>query len=64
MVAGRKIKTIRLGAGDLHIGFNRVDWDGLDDDRDRLANGVYLYKVMIDDGEAKQEAIEKLVIMR
>lgn len=63
-VAGRKIKTIRLASSELHIGFNRVDWDGLDEDRDRLANGVYLYKVVVDDGETKQEAIEKLVIMR
>jgi hypothetical protein len=63
-VTGRKIKTIHLGAADLNIGFNRVDWDGLDEDHDRLANGVYLYKLMVDDGESKQETIEKLVIMR
>ncbi|MBS1913656.1 MAG: hypothetical protein JST22_16835 [Bacteroidetes bacterium] len=63
-VTGRKVKTIRLGGTELNIGFNRVEWDGLDDDHDRLANGVYLYKVMVDDGEQRQEVIEKLVVMR
>jgi|GEM_PF-2045276 len=63
-VAGRKIKTIRLGPTELQLGFNRVEWDGLDDDRDQLANGVYLYKLMVSDGEATQEVIEKIVVMK
>jgi hypothetical protein len=63
-VAGRRVKTIRLGAAQMNIGFNRVDWDGRDGDGDRLANGVYLYRVTVDNGEAKQEVVEKLVVMR
>lgn len=63
-VAGRKIKSIRLGPAEVNIGFNRVDWDGLDDDHDRLANGVYLYRVSVDNGEAKELVIEKIVVMR
>ncbi len=63
-VAGRKIKTIKLGPTELQLGFNRVEWDGLDEDRDRLANGVYLYKILIDNGETTQEVIEKIVVMR
>jgi hypothetical protein len=63
-VAGRRIKSIALGAADVHIGFNHVEWDGLDDDRDPLANGVYLYRVTVESADGRQEVIEKLVVMR
>ncbi len=63
-ISGRKIRTIRLSPVDLKIGFNRIPWDGLDEDRDRLANGVYLYRIRIDDGENTVEALEKLAILR
>jgi hypothetical protein len=60
-VAGRLIKTINASA---NIGFNQIFWDGRDDDGDALANGVYLYKVIID-GEGKTETnIQKLVILK
>lgn len=62
--AGRKIKTIRLGPADLNVGFNSVEWDGLDEDRDRLANGVYFYRVKIRAGDVTTEVIEKLVVLR
>ena len=63
-VSGRKIKTIRLTPNELNIGFNRVDWDGRDEDGDRIANGTYMYRVTIEDGEAKQQVIESLVVLR
>ncbi len=63
-VAGRKVRTIPLAATDINIGFNRVQWDGLDEDHDRMANGVYLYKVLIETGDVRQEVLDKLVIMR
>jgi hypothetical protein len=63
-VAGRKIKSIRLGPADVHLGFNKVEWNGLDDDGDRLANGVYLYRVMVETADGREEVIEKLVKMQ
>ncbi|HVK38732.1 MAG TPA: C25 family cysteine peptidase [Candidatus Kapabacteria bacterium] len=63
-VAGRRIKSIPLGPADVHLGFNHIEWDGLDDDRDPLANGVYLYRLMIESADGKVEVIEKLVVMR
>ncbi len=63
-VAGRKIKTIELDPSNLHIGFNRILWDGLDEDGDRLANGVYYYRVTVKGADGTQEAIQKLVVMR
>ncbi|MCC7437264.1 MAG: hypothetical protein IT211_02080 [Armatimonadetes bacterium] len=63
-VSGRKVKTIPIDPARLKTGFNKVEWDGLDADGDRLANGVYYYRVRIGDGSATQEVIEKLVVMR
>ena len=42
----REITKQELGA--IHIGLNRTDfaWDGTDQFGDRLANGVYLYRVV------------------
>lgn len=42
-VAGRLIRV--LDGITANPGFNRIAWDGLDEDGDRLANGVYFYKI-------------------
>ncbi|MCC7439596.1 MAG: hypothetical protein IT211_14000 [Armatimonadetes bacterium] len=63
-VSGRKIATIPVDLTTLKAGFNKVEWDGLDADGDRLANGVSYYRLRISDGTATQEIIEKLVVMR
>jgi hypothetical protein len=47
-ISGRRVKTIsKEDLGPIHIGNNVTDycWDGTDEFGDRLANGVYLYKV-------------------
>lgn len=48
-VSGKLVREItRSELGNLHIGRNITEytWDGRDDFGDRLANGVYLYKVV------------------
>lgn len=54
-VTGKVVKEIhKEELGDLHIGRNITDytWDGTDTYGDRLANGVYLYRVIVrDNGE-------------
>ncbi|HQU71990.1 MAG TPA: type IX secretion system sortase PorU, partial [Calditrichia bacterium] len=45
-------------------GFNKIPWDGTDRNGDKLANGVYLYKIIVDDGENRIEKIDKLAIVR
>lgn len=48
-ITGKVVKEItKQELGNLHIGRNITDyaWDGKDEYGDRLANGVYLYKVM------------------
>lgn len=55
-------------AGALRIGWNKILWDGRDDDGDRVASGVYLYKVFLRaDGEAvtvNGDGVEKVVVLR
>ena len=54
-ISGRRVKTIsKEELGPIRIGNNVTDycWDGTDEFGDRLANGVYLYKVdMYSNGE-------------
>ena len=62
--SGRKIRSIRLGPGDLTVGHNRIEWDGLDEDRDRIANGVYFYRLKVTAGGETTEVIEKIAVLR
>ena len=39
-------------------------WDGRDDDGDLIANGVYIYKLVIRNEIEQKEVIEKLVVLR
>ncbi len=55
-VAGRLIKKININGSELIIDFNRVFWDGKDEDGDEIANGVYFYK-MIMKANGKTETI-------
>jgi peptidase C25-like protein/flagellar hook capping protein FlgD len=63
-LSGRLIKTIEQS----HISdrFVRIPWDGKDADGDRLANGVYFYKVVLRsiDGGSGSEALGKLSVLR
>lgn len=60
-VAGRLVKTISFAP---NIGFNQIPWDGRDDDGDYMANGVYLYKLIIEGSNKKETSIQKLVILK
>ncbi|MEM6645550.1 MAG: hypothetical protein AAF730_04780, partial [Bacteroidota bacterium] len=58
-----------LEDGFLRIGWNKVMWDGRDEDGDMLGSGVYLYKVFMSaEGEPVQvnndSGIEKVVLLR
>jgi flagellar hook assembly protein FlgD len=46
--------------------FIAIEWDGRDMDGDEIANGVYIYKVVVKtfDGSKRAESIGKLVVMR
>ena len=61
-VAGKLIR--KFDNGTTEAGFNKVFWNGLDQDYDILANGVYLYKIIVKSGDKQVETIEKFVVMR
>jgi hypothetical protein len=56
-VSGKVVREImKEELGNIHIGRNITDytWDGRDEYGDRLANGVYLYKVVTDFSTGKE----------
>lgn len=63
-IAGRRIKEIKLNSSELRFDFNRIQWDGRDEDGDLAANGVYLYKIISMKGREKTELTQKLSILR
>jgi hypothetical protein len=63
-ITGRLIKTFDnlIPPSD---GFNYdYPWDGRDDDGDIIANGVYLYKLIVRNENEQKEVIEKVVVLR
>lgn len=63
-VAGRLIKELNLSSSALSTNFNKIFWDGRDEDGDLVGNGVYLYKVIAKKGDKTQTSIQKLAIIR
>ena len=63
-IAGRLVKEINLNSSELNYDFNRVYWNGRDEDGNLLANGVYLYKVIMRKGSQTIDAVQKLAIVR
>ena len=63
-VAGRMVQ--RLVSPGLTDRFVRIPWDGRDRDGSEMANGVYLYKIVVrsTDGAQINEVVGKLAIMR
>ena len=45
-------------------GFNYYPWNGRDEDGDELANGVYIYKIILKNAGKQKEILEKLVILK
>ncbi len=61
-ISGRLIQELH---GNTVKGYNdQITWDGLDRDGDEPANGVYLYKIVLKDGNSSTQKIDKLMIMR
>jgi hypothetical protein len=63
-VAGRLIKEFVLSSADLRCDFNRILWNGRDQDGDFIANGVYLYKIVTVKNGIKSSVIQKLAVVR
>ncbi len=64
-ISGRLIKKLEAPAPST-FGYNAVEWDGRDEDGNRVANGVYLYKLRVRSLEntTRAESIGKLMIAK
>ncbi len=62
-IAGRLIKELKIPSSNFSVGFNKVLWDGKDQDGDPIANGLYLYKVLAKYDDKTVTATQKLVKM-
>ncbi|MGA7836552.1 MAG: C25 family cysteine peptidase [Ignavibacteriaceae bacterium] len=63
-VAGRLIKEFTRHSSDLNYDFNRIYWDGRDQDGDLVGNGVYLYKAIMTSAGKTQSLTQKLAVVR
>jgi len=63
-ISGKVVKSINQTIYNEGFRFDGIEWDGKDEFGDKLAKGVYIYKVTItDNSQKKAEKIEKLVIL-
>lgn len=63
-VSGKLVKTIFDNVNTIAYRSEGIEWDGRDDFGDKLARGVYVYRLSVKTPEgAKAEKIEKLVIL-
>ncbi len=60
-VAGRLVKEISTQGT---VGYNQIYWDGRDSDGEIMANGIYLYKLILEDTGKTETAIQKLAILK
>lgn len=60
-VAGRLIKEIDENA---RVGFNEIHWDGKDNDGETIANGIYFYKLILEDNGKLETSIEKIAVLK
>lgn len=63
-VTGRLIKEIKANTLNLKTDFNFIVWDGKDNDGDQVANGIYLYKIILRDKDQTFSVTHKLAIVR
>ncbi len=64
-VSGKLIKSIKTTINNNSFHSSPIPWDGLDDYGDKIAKGVYVYKLTVKSPNGKQQnKFEKLVILR
>jgi hypothetical protein len=63
-IAGRLIWDYEVPTSDMTPGFNRIHWNGKDQDGDDIANGVYLYKVNAKFKDETKSITQKLARVR
>jgi flagellar hook assembly protein FlgD len=65
-VAGRLIKEFNIPPTSIADNLNAVTiyWDGRDEDGDLIANGVYIYNVIMKKDDKTKNVTQKLAVIR
>jgi hypothetical protein len=63
-LAGRMIRHLAVDPSGLRIGFNIIPWDGRDEAGDEIANGTYLYRVTVREGNQSATEMQRLTKLR
>ncbi|HEY6436205.1 MAG TPA: hypothetical protein VIY47_06420, partial [Ignavibacteriaceae bacterium] len=63
-IAGRLIRDVKLNSSELITNFNKIYWDGKDEDGDEIGNGVYIYKVIATFPDQTKTITQKLAKVR
>ena len=62
---GKVVKTLRSTLNTEGTRISNIEWDGTDEYGDKLANGVYLYKVHVKSSSGLSDTqLEKLILLR
>jgi Peptidase family C25/Propeptide_C25/FlgD Ig-like domain len=63
-IAGRVIKKIE--SFNIEDKFVKIEWNGKDDDNNKIGNGTYLYKLIVEtvDGAYKENILGKMAVIR
>ena len=63
-ISGRQIRSLDLK--NTSDNFVKIDWDGRDEDGNLIANGTYLYKILVKsiDGAFHKSVLGKLSVVR
>ena len=63
-IAGRVIKEI--DSPSIEDKFVKIEWNGRDEDNNKIGNGTYLYKIIAEsaDGEYKENILGKMAVIR
>ncbi|HDG68102.1 MAG TPA: T9SS type A sorting domain-containing protein [candidate division Zixibacteria bacterium] len=56
---GRLIKEFD---GPTDAGYHSVGWDGIDADGDPIANGSYIYKIIVKDNDGKKYTVQSVAV--
>lgn len=63
-VNGKAVTDFSTSAGGLHVGTNRIHWQGLGNDGQPLPNGIYFYRMLLHNGRDEREYSGKILILR
>lgn len=59
-IAGRLIRELKIPSAELNYDFNKIYWDGKDDDGHSVANGTYLYNLILSSSDKSESVTQKL----